>query len=194
MALGENNLLENKFTKLNNIVGWCVFLIACFVYWSTVEPTASFWDCSENLSIYYKLEIGHPPGEPFLQLLQHCISLLSFGDVHKVAPILNRACATYSALSILFLFWSTTFFAKKLYARFGELTDARIYAILGAGAIGACSFLFTDSIWFSATEASVWAMSICFTSLMFWISTKYARSTDHSERWLILLSMMVGLA
>jgi hypothetical protein len=186
--------LENKFTKLNNIIGWCVFLIACFVYWSTVEPTASFWDCSENLSIYYKLEIGHPPGEPFLQLLQHCISLLSFGDVHKVAPILNRACATFSALSILFLFWITTFFAKKLYARQGELTEGRIYAILGAGFIGATSFIFADSIWFSATEASVWAMSICFTSLMFWISTKYARATDHSERWLILLSMLIGLA
>lgn len=194
MAIGEINPLENKFTKLNNIVGWCVFLIACFVYWSTVEPTASFWDCSENLSIYYKLEIGHPPGEPFLQLLQHCISLLSFGDVHKVAPICNRACATFSALSILFLFWITTFFAKKLYARSGPLTEGRMYAILGAGFIGATSFIFADSIWFSATEASVWAMSICFTSLMFWISTKYARATDHSERWLILLSLLIGLA
>ncbi len=186
--------LETKFTKLNNIVGWCVFLIACFVYWSTVEPTASFWDCSENLSIYYKLEIGHPPGEPFLQLLQHCISLLSFGDVHKVAPILNRACATFSAMAIMFLFWITTFFAKKLYTRSGELTEGRIYAILGAGFIGATSFIFADSIWFSATEASVWAMSICFTSLMFWVSTKYARATDHSERWLILLAMLIGLA
>ncbi len=194
MTIGDINPLEKKFTKLNTIVGWCIFLLAAFVYWSTVEPTASFWDCSENLSIYYKLEIGHPPGEPFLQLLQHCISLLCFGDVHKVAPILNRACATFSSLSILFLFWSTTFFAKKLYARAGELTEGRMYAILAAGVIGAGSFIFADSIWFSATEASVWAMSICFTALMFWISTKYARATEHSERWLILLSLLIGLA
>jgi len=186
--------LERKFTKLNNIIGWCVFLIAATVYWKTVEPTVSFWDCGENLSIYYKLEIGHPPGEPFLQLLQHCVSLLSFGNVHNVAPIINRACATYSALCILFLFWITTFFAKRLYSRQGELTEGRMYAVLGAGFIAATSFTFADSLWFSATEASVWAMSACFTALMFWCSTKYARATDHSERWLILLSLLVGLA
>ena len=186
--------LEKKFTKLNNIIGWCVFIIAATVYWKTVEPTVSFWDCGENLSIYYKLEIGHPPGEPFLQLLQHCVSLLSFGNVHNVAPIVNRACATYCALCILFLFWITTFFAKKLYTRHGELTEGRMYAILGAGFIAATSFTFADSLWFSATEASVWAMSACFTSLMFWCSTKYARATEHSERWLILLSFLVGLA
>jgi hypothetical protein len=190
----DNLNLENKFTKLNNIIGWCVFLIACFVYWSTVEPTASFWDCSENLAIYYKLEIGHPPGEPVLQLLQHCISLLCFGNVQKVAPILNRSCATLSALSILFLFWVITFFAKRLYARYGELTEGKMYAILGAGFIGATSFIFADSIWFSATEASVWAASICFISLMFWCSTKYARATYNSENWLILLAFMIGLA
>lgn len=186
--------LEKRFTKLNNIIGWFVFLIACFVYWKTIEPTVSFWDCGENLSIYYKLEIGHPPGEPFLQLLQHCISLLSFGNVHNIAPIINRACATYSALCILFLFWVTTFFAKSLYSRYGELTEGRMYAILGAGFIAATSFTFADSLWFSATEASVWAMSACFTALMFWCSTKYARAANHSERWLIFLSFLVGLA
>lgn len=186
--------LEKRFTKLNNIIGWLVFVIAATVYWKTVEPTVSFWDCGENLSIYYKLEIGHPPGEPFLQLLQHCLSLLSFGNVHAVAPIINRACATYCAFCILFLFWITTFFAKRLYSRYGELTEARMYAILGAGFIAATSFTFADSLWFSAVEASVWAMSACFTALMFWCSTKYARATDHSERWLILLSFMIGLA
>lgn len=186
--------LEKRFTKLNNIIGWCVFLIAAFVYWRTIEPTVSFWDCGENLSIYYKLEIGHPPGEPFLQLLQHCLSLLSFGNVHAVAPIINRACATYCAFCILFLFWITTFFAKRLYTRYGELTEGRMYAILGAGFIGATSFIFADSLWFSATEASVWAMSACFTALMTWCSTKYAAAAEHSERWLVLLAFLVGLA
>lgn len=192
--MAEDLELEKKFTKLNTIIGWCVFLIAACVYWSTIEPTVSFWDCGENIPVYYKLEIGHPPGEPALQLLQHCISLLCFGDVHKVAPIINRACATYSAFTILFLFWITTFFAKKLYSRYGALTKGRMYAILGAGFIAALSFTFSDSLWFSATEASVWAMSACFTALMLWCSTKYARATDHSERWLILLSFLVGLS
>jgi len=186
--------IEKKFTQLNNIIGWLVFLIAATVYWKTVEPTVSFWDCGENLSIYYKLEIGHPPGEPFLQLLQHCISLLSFGNVHAVAPIVNRACSTYCALCIMFLFWITTFFGKRLYARYGELTEARMYAILGAGFIAATSFTFADSLWFSATEASVWAMSACFTALLVWCSTKYASATEYSERWIVLLSFLVGLA
>ncbi len=186
--------LEKRFTKLNNIIGWFVFVIAATVYWKTVEPTVSFWDCGENLSIYYKLEIGHPPGEPFLQLLQHCISLLSFGNVHAVAPIINRACSTYCALCILFLFWITTFFAKRIYSRYGALTEGKMYAILGAGFVAATSFTFADSLWFSSTEASVWAMSACFTALMFWCSTKYARATDHSERWIILLAFLVGLA
>ncbi len=136
MSNGSDNLLEKKFTTLNNLVGWLVFAIALFVYYSTVEPTASFWDCSENLSIYYKLEVGHPPGEPFLQLLQHVVSLLSFGDVHKAAPLMNHAASTFSALAILFLFWTTTFFARKIVIRNGGLTDSNIYLILASGFVG----------------------------------------------------------
>ncbi|HXP49047.1 MAG TPA: DUF2723 domain-containing protein, partial [Bacteroidia bacterium] len=113
MANGSNNLLDQRLSRLNTIVGWLVFAVAIFVYYSTVEPTASFWDCSENLSIYYKLEVGHPPGEPFLQLIQHLVSLLSFGDVHKAAPLMNHAASTFSALAVLFIFWTTTFFARK---------------------------------------------------------------------------------
>ena len=94
MSNGSIDPLHQKYTRLNNIVGFFVFLVAVIVYYATVEPTASFWDCSENLSIYYKLEVGHPPGEPFLQLLQHLVSLLSFGDVHKAAP-LNEPCSSY---------------------------------------------------------------------------------------------------
>ena len=114
MPNGTNSLIEQKYSKLNTIIGWCVFFIAVFVYWSTVEHTASFWDCSENLAVYYKLEVGHPPGEPFLQLFQHIVSLLSFGDVHKVAPVVNRCCGVLSSFTILFLFGQSVFSPKKL--------------------------------------------------------------------------------
>src|SRR5579884_1580580 len=101
MTNGVSPELEKKFARLNNILGWLVFFIAIFVYYSTVESTASFWDCSENLSVYWKLEIGHSPGEPFLQLVQHVISLLAGGDVHKAAPVMNHAASTFSAFTIL---------------------------------------------------------------------------------------------
>ncbi len=186
-------MIEQRYKKLNTIIGWCVFLVAVTVYWTTVEPTASFWDCSENLSIYYKLEIGHPPGEPFLQLIQHCVSLLSFGDVHKVAPIINRSCATLSSFTILFLFWSLSYFAKKAMTQKGELTESKMYAVFGAALIGSISFIFADSFWFSATEASVWSASLCFSTLMFWCATKMARSFE-PERWVIFISFLVGLS
>ena len=194
MAYGSNNPLDQKFTRLNNIVGLLVFLAALTVYFFTVEPTASFWDCSENLSIYYKLEVGHPPGEPFLQLIQHIVSLLSFGDVHKAAPLMNHAASTFSAMTILFLFWTTTFFARKIVLRNGELTETKMYAILACGAIAGLSFTFADSMWFSAVEASVWAMSGCFTALMFWVSTKWERSEHNSERWMILIFFLIVLS
>ncbi len=186
-------MIEQKYSRLNTIIGWCVFLVAVSVYWSTVEPTASFWDCSENLSIYYKLEVGHPPGEPFLQLIQHCVSLLSFGDVHKVAPIINRSCGVLSSFTILFLFWSISYFAKKMMTQKGELTDSSMYAVLGAALVGSLSFIFADSFWFSATEASVWSASLCFSTLMFWCGTKMARSKE-PERWVIFISFLIGLS
>ena len=187
MANGSTPELEKKYTLLNNILGWLVFFAAIFVYYSTVESSNSFWDCSENISIYDKLEIGHSPGEPFLQLVQHLASLLAFGDVHKIAPVINHMASTFSALAILFLFWTITYFARKLADKMGGLTEANMYAILGSGLVGAGGFIFADSMWFSAIEASVWAASIGFTALMFWCVTKWDRSTERPENWMILI-------
>jgi hypothetical protein len=193
MPNGSSSLIEQKYSKLNTIIGWCVFAIAVFVYWSTVEPTASFWDCSENLAVYYKLEIGHPPGEPLLQIYQHIVTLLSFGDPQKVAPIVNRSCGVFSSFTILFLFWITSFFAKKAMTRKGELTESTMYAVLGSAFVGAVSFIFADSFWFSATEASVWSASLFFSTLMFWCATKMYRS-DEPERWVVFIAYLVGLS
>lgn len=194
MANGASPELEKKYTRLNNILGWLVFLIAVVVYWATVESGNSFWDCSENISIYYKLEIGHSPGEPFLQLIQHLVSLLSFGNVHNVAPLINHAAATFSAMAILFLFWTITYFGRRMADKIGGLTEANMWAILGSGIVGAGGFIFADSMWFSANEASVWAASIGFTALMFWCVTKWERSTTRPENWLILIFFLTGLS
>jgi len=186
--------LERKYTRYNNIGGWLVFLIAGIVYWATIEPTASFWDCSEFISIDYKLEIGHPPGAPFLQLIAHLVSLLAGGDLHKVAPYINRVSATCSALTIMFLFWTITYFAKKLLSRKGELTEGSIYIILGCGLIGALAYTFTDSFWFSAVEGEVYAMSSCFTAMVFWCILKWERAETYAERWIVLTFYLVGLS
>jgi hypothetical protein len=186
--------LEKKYTRLNNIGGWLLFLVSGYVYWATIEPTASFWDCSEFIAIDYKLQIGHPPGAPFLQLIAHLISLLSFGNLHKVAPYINRVSATCSALTIMFLFWTITYFAKKLVQRKGELTESKMYLILGAGLIGALAYTFTDSFWFSAVEGEVYAMSSCFTAMVFWCILKWERAETYAERWLVLTFYLVGLS
>ena len=178
----------------NNILGWAVFFISAWVYWSTIEPTASFWDCSEFISVDYKLQIGHPPGAPFLQLIAHLVSLLTFGNVHKVAPYINRVSATCSALTIMFLFWTITWFAKKLITRHGEFTDGRMYAILGAGLVGSLAYTFTDSFWFSAVEGEVYAMSSCFTAMVFWCITKWDRAEVYAERWIVLTFYLIGLS
>jgi hypothetical protein len=194
MANGVNTELEKKYTRLNNILGWLVFLVAICVYYSTVESSNSFWDCSENLSIYYKLEVGHSPGEPFLQLVQHIVSLLSFGDVHRVAPVMNHMASTFSAMAILFLFWTITYFGRRLADKTGGLTEGNMYAVLGSGLVGAGGFIFADSLWFSSIEASVWAGAMGFTALMFWCVTKWERSISRPENWIILIFFLVGLS
>lgn len=194
MANGIPAPLEKKYKQLNNIMGWLVFLIAAYIYWNTIEPTASFWDCSEFIAIDYKLQIGHPPGAPFLQLMAHLVSLLAGHNVHKVASYINRMSATCSALTIMFLFWTTTWFAKKLVMRNGEFTEGKMYAILGCGLIGALAYTFTDSFWFSAVEGEVYAMSSCFTAMVFWCILKWERAHTHAERWLVLSFYLVGLS
>ncbi|HTB06264.1 MAG TPA: DUF2723 domain-containing protein [Bacteroidia bacterium] len=194
MSNGINKPLEQQYTLLNNILGWLVFIIAAYVYWATIEPTASFWDCSEFIAVDYKLQIGHPPGAPFLQLVAHLISLLTFGDVHKVAPYINRVSATCSALAIMFLFWTITYFAKKLIEKNGSLTEGKIYAILGSGLVGALAYTFTDSFWFSAVEGEVYAMSSCFTAMVFWCILKWERAETYSARWIVLTFYLVGLS
>ena len=185
-----------NYQRLNNIVGWVVFLIASFVYLSTIEASASFWDCGEYIACAYKIEVGHPPGAPLFLLIGRCFSLLAFGDTSKVGIMVNSMSALCSSFCILFTFWSITALARKIYEKSGELTTGKMYAILGAGAVGALAYTFTDSFWFSAVEGEVYAMSSFFTAISFWAITRWEREADdpHSSRWIILIAYLIGLA
>ena len=183
------------FRKLNNLLGWIVFALASWVYLSTIEPTASWWDCGEYISTAYKLQVGHPPGAPFFQLLGRFFSLFAFGDTSKVAMMVNIMSALSSSATILFLFWSITMLGLKI-SKEAELTSGRMYAILGSGLIGALAYTFSDSFWFSAVEGEVYAMSSFFTAIVFWAILKWDQVADqpHSQRWIIFIAYLMGLS
>ncbi|HNW76340.1 MAG TPA: DUF2723 domain-containing protein [Bacteroidales bacterium] len=185
-----------RYKRLNTILGWVVFLISAIVFILTAEPTMSFWDCGEYISTAFKLEVGHPPGAPLFQLLGRFFSLFAFGDVTQVARMINTMSCLSSAFTILFLFWSITMIAKKIVNRTGEMTNAKMYMIFGAGLVGALAYTFTDSFWFSAVEGEVYAMSSFFTAIVFWAILKWDEVADeeHSYRWLILIAFMIGLS
>jgi tetratricopeptide (TPR) repeat protein len=185
----------SNYQRLNNIIGWLIFLIASFVYLSTIESTGSFWDCGEYIASAYKLEVGHPPGAPVFLLIGRLFSLLAFGDTTKVGMMVNAVSAMSSAFTILFLFWTITALGRKMVEK--ELTTGSMYAVLGAGAVGALAYTFSDSFWFSASEGEVYAMSSFFTAIVFWAILKWERETDnnlHADRWIILIAYLVGLS
>jgi hypothetical protein len=186
----------NQYKKLNNLLGWIVFAIAAIVFLLTLEPTASWWDPGEFISTTYKLQVGHPPGAPTMQMIGRVFSLLAFGDTSKVALMINGMSGISSAFAILFLFWSITMFARKIVVGKGEMTPGKMYTIFAAGLVGALTFTFTDSFWFSAVEGEVYAMSAFFTALVFWSILKWeaAADTEHSNRWLVFIAFMIGLA
>ncbi|MEK6616362.1 MAG: DUF2723 domain-containing protein, partial [Bacteroidota bacterium] len=189
--------MEQKYQKFNNIVGWVVFIVSAFVYLSTIESTASFWDCGEYIACSYKLEVGHPPGAPLFIMLGRIFSLFAFGDTSKVAFMINTMSGLCSAGTILFLFWTITYFTKKIVLKGGaEFTDGKIYAILGSGLVGAIAYTFSDSFWFSAVEGEVYAMSSFFTAVVFWAVLKWERIADepHADRWIVLIFFLLGLA
>ena len=186
-----------SYKKLNNLIGWFVFLVATLVYAFTVEETASFWDCGEFIAVSYKLEVPHPPGAPFYLLIGRMFSFLAGGDVTEVAYWINMISVLSSGFTILFLFWSITLLGKKiLKVKEGEETLHQTLLLMGAGLIGSLAYTFSDSFWFSATEAEVYAMSSFFTAFVFWAILKWELIIDESaaNRWLILIAYMMGLS
>lgn len=184
------------YKKLNNLGGWLVFAIAAYTYFSTIEPTASFWDCGEFIATSYKYEVGHPPGAPFYMILARFFSLFAT-DVTNVAFLINSLSALSSAFTILFLFWTITYFAKRMIVKNEEeLTTAKIIAILGSGLVGSLAYTFSDTFWFSAVEAEVYAMSSLLTAVVFWLITKWDQHNDekYALRYIILISLLMGIS
>lgn len=185
-----------QYRLVDNVLGWLVFAIAAFTYCSTIEPTASFWDCPEFITTGYKLEIGHPPGAPFFMLTANLFSHFA-SDPSQVARMVNTMSALLSATTILFLFWTITHLTRKLIVKdWASLTLGKTIAIEASGVVGALIYTWSDTFWFSAVEGEVYAYSSAFTAIVFWLILKWEDHADepHSDRWLVLIFYMTGLS
>jgi len=185
-----------QYNKINNLVGWLTFLVAAFTYCSTIEPTASFWDCPEFITTGYKLEVGHPPGAPFFMLTANLFSQF-VSDPSQVARMVNTMSALMSAACIMFLFWSVTCLAKKLVCPDDDkMTLGKLITIIGSGVVGALAYTWSDTFWFSAVEGEVYAYSSLFTAVVLWLILKWENRANeaHSDRWLILMAYLTGLS
>ncbi len=179
---------------INNIFGWAVFATSAIVYFLTIEPTVSWWDCGEFITSAYKLEVGHPPGAPFFMLLGRFFSLFA-PDTSKVAVMVNSLSATASAATVMFLFWTITHLTRKL-IKSEVLSVSEQIIVYGSGLVGALAYAFTDSFWFSAVESEVYALSSLFTAVVFWAILKWENVADkpYANRWLVLIAYLVGLS
>ncbi len=185
-----------QYKLVDNIFGWVAFIIAAFTYCSTIEPTASFWDCPEFITTAYKQEIGHPPGAPFFMLLGNFFTHFA-SDTTQVAKMVNTMSALLSAVCIMFLFWTITHLARKLIiSDWKEMTTAKMIGIEASGMVGALIYTWSDTFWFSAVEGEVYAFSSAFTAVVFWLILKWEDHADepHSDRWLVLIAYMTGLS
>ena len=193
-----------QFRLVDNILGWLTFAIAAFVYCSTIEPTASFWDCPEFIDTGYKLQIGHPPGAPFFMLTANLFSQFA-SDPSQVAYMVNTMSALLSAATILFLFWTISHLVRRLLVRqedffrantLAEMGLSKVIAIEASALVGALIYTFSDTFWFSAVEGEVYAYSSAFTAVVFWLILKWEDQADqpHADRWLVLIMYMTGLS
>ena len=187
-----------NFKKTNNIVGWVICLIACSVYILTAEAGGSLWDCGEFVSSCFKLQVPHPPGAPMFVLLGRFFIILFGNDPLTAAKAVNVMSALCSGFTILFLFWSITHFARRIVHTdiTKALTSSQIWSIMGAGAVGALSYTFSDSFWYSAVEGEVYAMSSFFTALVFWAILKWEHEADEpgADRWIVFIFFIMGLS
>jgi hypothetical protein len=183
------------FKKWNTIIGWITFTIALITFSLTVEPTMSFWDCGEYIATSAKLQVGHPPGAPLFQMMGAFFALFA-PDASKVALMVNMMSVFSSAFTILFLYWSTTILLKKVISSLKEISKLEEIAILATSFIGAVAFTFTDSFWYNAVEAEVYAMASLFIALLFWLGLRWEQEmhTPRGNKWLLLICLVIGLS
>ena len=186
-----------NYSRINTIGGWLCFFVAITTYILTLDQSVSFWDCGEFISSAFRMEVVHQPGAPIVSMIQRLFSALAFGDKTKVAYFVNIASALASAGTILFLFWTITALAKKTVIKKGEkITNQKIIGIMGAGFVGSLAYAFSDSFWFSAVEAEVYAMSSLCSAIVFWGILKWESQADEprSDRWLLFVAYIMGLS
>ncbi|MBL1220938.1 DUF2723 domain-containing protein [Chryseobacterium sp. L7] len=185
------------FKQWNTVLGWVIFVIAFFTYLSTIEPNFSFWDCGEYISSAVKLEVTHAPGAALFQIVGAVAAIFALGKGENYSIVINAMSALFSALTILFLFWTITHFVRRLLNKdFDEITKHQEISILFAGAVGALCFTFSDTFWFSAVEGEVYSMASMFIALLVWLITKWENEylAKDSERWIILIFFVLGLS
>ncbi|WP_097046516.1 DUF2723 domain-containing protein [Flagellimonas pacifica] len=188
-------MFAKDFKKWDTILGWASFAIAFIVYALTVEPTGSFWDAGEYITTSAKLQVGHPPGAPLLQMIGAFFSIFAFGDETKIALMVNAVSIVSSAFAVLFTFWTITNLTKKMISKKKAITNSKAIAIFGSGLVGALSFTFSDSFWFNAVETEVYAMASLIMALLLWLGLKWVDNLDESRgnRWLLLICFLIGL-
>ncbi len=184
-----------QFNRINNIVSVVVLFIASFTYLSTIEPTASFWDCGEFIASSYKLEVGHPPGNPVFQLIARFFTL--FGDKESAALLVNAMSAMCSAFTIFFLYLTIVHLGRRIVEKSKRVLDiGNSIAVYGAGVVGALAYCWSDTFWFSAVEGEVYAMSSLFTAVVFWAMLKWEEQADKpfANRWIVLIAFLMGVS
>ncbi|MCP2027035.1 hypothetical protein L1276_002179 [Flavobacterium sp. HSC-32F16] len=188
-------MAQFNFNKWNTIIGWFAFAIALITYTLTVEPTMSFWDCGEYIATAAKLEVGHPPGAPLFQMMGAFFAMFAI-DAQHVALMVNMMSVFSSAFTILFMFWSSSMILKKIVARFAEIDQNNSIVILGSSFVGALAYTFSDSFWFNAVEAEVYAMASLLIALLFWLGLRWEQDMDKPKgnKWLLIISLVVGLS
>ena len=184
-----------NFKKWNTILGWATFMVALITYSLTVEPTLSFWDCGEYIATSANLEVGHPPGAPLFQMLGAFFAMFAL-SADKIALMVNYLSVFSSAFTVLFMFWSLTILLRKLIVGEKELSTNNAVMILGSAAISSLSFAFTDSFWYNAVEAEVYAMATFLIALLFWLGLRWEQeiNTPRGNKWLLLISLVIGLS
>lgn len=191
--------MEKRYSFINNVTGWAVLLFSTIIYVLTIESSASFWDCGEFIASATKLQVGHPPGAPLWSMKARMFAAVAeafTGNTEYIAYAVNVFSALCSSFTILFLFWSITALAKKITLKSSELTIGHTWGIMFSGIVGALAFTFSDSFWFSAVEAEVYAASSLYTAAVFWLALKWDANAHkpHADRYLILIAYLMGLS
>ena len=188
-------MTEFNFKKWNTLLGWLAFAIALVTYTLTVEPTLSFWDCGEYISTAAKLEVGHPPGAPLYQMIGAFFAMFAL-DNSQVALMVNMMSVFSSAFTILFIFWSTSMLLRKVISQFSTVNKDNSIAILGSSFVASLAYTFSDSFWYNAVEAEVYAMASLFIAALFWLGLRWEQDMDKPKgnRWLLIISLVIGLS